>query len=89
MPNISELVRQENEQTAMVASMVQAMGKGREIAQALAVGSEFLGAMPAAKAAGYAQETAEYKGFIHGYIDVIKARFPHGVPTIQGRIVEG
>lgn len=60
---------------------------GRRTARALQPGDLFSGAMPAGEAAGYPKETALNRIFIRGYLEVIEARWPKGVPVTSANII--
>jgi hypothetical protein len=87
MLSISNLFANEQAQETAARSLSQAFNLGEECAQKLAIGSAFLGARVEAINAGYSPNTGEFRCYLEGFIRTLNARFPHGVPTIHGRIV--
>ena len=65
--------RDEN-MAAKVALLFAGYNAGDEHARGLCVGDAFVGAMPAALAAGYARDGMGYKGFILGFVAALPKR---------------
>lgn len=64
-----------------ITTLRTAMNAGTAAVDQMKAGDEFLGAMPAAEAAGYPRSTFGYNVFITAYLSRLDTRFPKGVIT--------
>lgn len=68
------------DQNAYAREIWNAYEAGKNDAQAIKLGDIFLGAMPAAEAAGYTdRESGTYRCYLAGYLDLIATQYPRGI----------